>query len=457
MRKIQVMIGFFVILFLCGLSQPVMAKQKGNYQNRTRITDIVNTDQGICFRWEKRKNVDGYAIFRDGTLLKKIAANQKPRYLDKKADKNGQVYKYWICTFQKKNKRIRFSKPSRTRIQVYLEKNSLAMVRRKGKTTDFSWTKNTKGSGYQIAFSRKPNPKTGQVLTVSGRNKSTCATAKLSPKRSYYVWVRTYRRGKKWNSYSPWSRGCKVISYESGWEFADCSAIHSDSATLYYSDQRKRKDKIICINAGHGTVGGEQAKTYCHPDQTPKVTGGSTAKGATKAAAVSGGTSMLDGTPEKTVTLKVALAAKEKLLQAGYHVLMIRETEDVQLDNVARTVMANQNADCHIAIHYDSSVNDKGAFYIGVPDNASYRAMYPVSENWKKHNALGESLLAGFKECGVKVMGSGSMNIDLTQTSYSTIPSVDVEVGDRSSDHSAAALEKIAKGIVSGLDAFYML
>lgn len=32
---------------------------------------------------------------------------------------------------------------------------------------------------------------------------------------------------------------------------------------------------------------------------------------------------------------------------------MIRENEDVQLDNIARTVIANNNADIHIAIHFD--------------------------------------------------------------------------------------------------------
>ena len=46
----------------------------------------------------------------------------------------------------------------------------------------------------------------------------------------------------------------------------------------------------MCINAGHGTKGGESVKTLCHPDGSPKVTGGSTAAGATKAALVSGGT-----------------------------------------------------------------------------------------------------------------------------------------------------------------------
>lgn len=54
---------------------------------------------------------------------------------------------------------------------------------------------------------------------------------------------------------------------------------------------------------------------------------------------------------------------------------MIRDGKDVQLDNVARTVMANNTADCHIALHWDSTKKDKGAFYMSVPNNAAYRAM----------------------------------------------------------------------------------
>lgn len=95
------------------------------------------------------------------------------------------------------------------------------------------------------------------------------------------------------------------------------------------------------MNAGHGTSGGASVKTYCHPDKTAKVTSGTTSAGATKAVAVSGGMTFADGTAESTVTLRMAQIFRDKLLAAGYDVLMIRDGKDVQLDNVARTVMAN--------------------------------------------------------------------------------------------------------------------
>ena len=246
----------------------------------------------------------------------------------------------------------------------------------------------------------------------------------------------------------------QAVALDPDWQYAGMSKINSGSAMLYKA-QSNRKGIVVCVNAGHGTKGGSSAKTLCHPDGTPKVTSGTTQAGATTAVAVSSGMSFADGTPEHQVTLSMALKLKEKLLAAGYDVLMIRETEDVQLDNVARTVIANNAADCHIALHWDSTSNDKGAFYMSVPSNESYRNMEPVKSHWQQHNALGESLISGLKSVGVKIFSGGSMEMDLTQTSYSTIPSIDIELGDKASDHSGATLDNLAAGLLAGIDQYY--
>ena len=155
------------------------------------------------------------------------------------------------------------------------------------------------------------------------------------------------------------------------------------------------------------------------------------------------------------MTLKEAMILKEKLLAAGYDVLMIRESSDVQLDNIARTVIANNMADCHIAIHWDSTSSNKGAFYMSVPNVASYRAMEPVASHWQEHNRLGDSLISGLQSNGVKIFSGGSMEMDLTQTSYSTIPSVDIELGDKVSDHSEGTLSQLATGLLAGINQFF--
>ncbi len=239
------------------------------------------------------------------------------------------------------------------------------------------------------------------------------------------------------------------------WKYADFSKINSGAAMLYKASGSNRKGITVCVNAGHGTSGGGSVKTLCHPDGTPKVTGGTTSAGATTAVAVSSGMTFADGTAEPKVTLALAKKLKSKLLSAGYDVLMIRESDDVQLDNVARTVIANNAADCHIALHWDSTTNNKGAFYMSVPGTSSYRNMEPVKSNWQKHNALGESLIGGLKGAGVKIFSGGSMEMDLTQTSYSTVPSVDIELGDKASDHSDGTLENLADGLLAGINAFF--
>ena len=246
----------------------------------------------------------------------------------------------------------------------------------------------------------------------------------------------------------------QLISLDDTWQYADHSAIHTGAAVLYRAADT-RKDIIIGVNAGHGTSGGSSVKTLCHPDGSAKTTGGSTGAGATRAAAVSGGMTFQDGTPEKSVTLRMAQIFRDRLLAAGYDVLMLRDGDDVQLDNVARTVICNNVADCHIALHWDGDglSYDKGCFYISVPD--ALKGMEPVASHWQQHDALGAALIAGLQNQGAAIYKNGQMSIDLTQTSYSTIPSVDMELGNACSDHSDEALSRLADGLTEGVNGYF--
>ncbi len=248
------------------------------------------------------------------------------------------------------------------------------------------------------------------------------------------------------------------VYWDETWTWASNSAIHTGAATLYRAPEGEgfpaRKNFVVCVNAGHGTQGGSDVQTLSHPDGTPKVTGGTNAEGAVYSIAVSTGMTFLDGTLERDVNLMVAMPLKELLLRDGYDVLMIRESEDVQLDNIARTVLANHNANIHIAIHFDSSETEKGAFYCSVPDDASYKAMEPVASHWEEHGVLGRALIDGLQESGYAIWGDGTLPMDLTQTSYSTIPSVDIELGDAASDHSQEACTKYAQGLKKGIDLY---
>ena len=238
-------------------------------------------------------------------------------------------------------------------------------------------------------------------------------------------------------------------------KYAEFSAIHTDSAILYTNHYENANGFTVCVNAGHGTSGGGSVRTQCHPDGTPKVTGGTNAEGSITAMAVSSGMTFDDGTEERAVTLAEALILKDMLLDAGYNVLMIREGDDIQLDNVARTVLANTFADCHVALHWDATDWDKGCYYMSVPKIESYLNMEPVSYTWQKSEQFGDCLIEGLRQEGNKIFESGAMEADLTQTSYSSIASVDIELGDHVSDHSEETLQQLARGLLKGIDLYF--
>ena len=245
------------------------------------------------------------------------------------------------------------------------------------------------------------------------------------------------------------------ISFDDSWEYASYSKIHSGKCWLYHAEESVAKGVTVCVNAGHGTEGGDSFKTQCHPDGSAKIVSGSTSAGQTMSAAIAEGMTFPDGTSEAEATLSLALLVKDRLLDAGYDVLMIRRKDDVQLDNIARTLMANHYADCHIALHYDSTESDKGAFYMSVPNVSSYRKMEPVKSWWKEHHKLGDAVIKGLKKKKVSIFGDGTMAMDLTQTSYSTVPSIDLEVGDAGSDISENEQKIIAAGILKGLNIYF--
>ena len=244
------------------------------------------------------------------------------------------------------------------------------------------------------------------------------------------------------------------VEFDPSWEYADYSVINSGSAKLYRASDN-RNDIVIGVNAGHGTKGGESKKTYCHPDKTPKVTGGTTQAGAVKAPAVSGGMRFADGTAEAVVTLRMAELFRDELLSEGFDVLLVRDEDDEQFDNIARTVMCNNVADCMISLHWDGDglTYDKGCFYVSVPD--PIKDMEPVASFWQEHDRLGQALIDALAQSGYKISGNGHMAIDLTQMSYSTVPSVDIELGNAASAHDDATLSGMASAMTDGICELY--
>ncbi len=241
--------------------------------------------------------------------------------------------------------------------------------------------------------------------------------------------------------------------------YATYSIINDGYAVLYKIDKSKvdnYKNKTVAVNAGHGTKGGANIKTFAHPDFSPKYTGGSNAAGSILSAAVTSGMTFENGMTEANANLVVAYALKDKLLDAGYSVLMIRENDDCRLDNIARTVIANTDADAHIAIHFDSTNSDKGIFYIVPYNDERYLNMEPLKSNYENIKKLGDGVIESFREMGEKIWkDSGIMQGDLTQLSFSTNASIDIELGDRKTVLTHEKADTFAEGIKNGLDIYF--
>lgn len=245
-----------------------------------------------------------------------------------------------------------------------------------------------------------------------------------------------------------------AVPLDPTWKYADFSKISTGAATLYRA-RTNRRDILVAVNAGHGTKGGSRVKTYSHPDKSPKLTGGTSPLGAVESIAVSGGMQFADGTGEAEVTLRTARLVRNELLRNGFDVLLLRDGDDVQLDNIARTVISNNTAAIHIALHYDGDreKDDKGCFYCVIPE--ALHSLETVKKQWQESERLGQCLIDGLRAQDLPIYGDGTFEQDLTQTSFSTIPTAVVELGNQHTKTDTESLEKRAKGIAAGVMQFF--
>ena len=244
------------------------------------------------------------------------------------------------------------------------------------------------------------------------------------------------------------------VNVDFAWEHAEQIATCEDPALLYRATSN-RKNVVIGIDPGHGTTSQKGKYFYCHPDHSLKTTGGSTAKGSETVVASGVGMSFKDGAGEGPVNLETCLILKERLLDAGYDVLMLREKQPQNLDLLARTLIANHYADCHVSIHYDGDglSYDKGVFVINVPDGI--KDMYPVSEIWEEDDRLGYCIRDSFALGDIKIDGDGVHKVDLLQTSYSSVPSTVLELGNEWTKHTPEYEGKVSNAIVIGTDLYF--
>ncbi|WP_349946921.1 N-acetylmuramoyl-L-alanine amidase [Lacrimispora sp. BS-2] len=205
--------------------------------------------------------------------------------------------------------------------------------------------------------------------------------------------------------------------------------------------------KIIAIDPGHQAKG--------NSEKEPIGPGAS----EMKAKVASGTQGTATGIPEYQLTLAVSLKLKQELINRGYKVYMIRETNDVNISNAERAQMADKSgADIFVRVHANS-LNDSsvhGALTMCQTAKNPYNGtLYSKSKSLSKAVVDGICNQTGFKNRGVQETDS------MSGINWCNIPVTIVEMGFMSNadeDKKMAAEEcrdKIVKGIADGIDAYY--
>ncbi len=205
--------------------------------------------------------------------------------------------------------------------------------------------------------------------------------------------------------------------------------------------------KLVVIDPGH--------QQHANSAMEPLGPGSSEMK-----AKETGGTSgVVTGMAEYQLNLDVSQKLRDELLRRGYEVIMVRETNDVDMGNIDRAEIANHaDADVFIRIHANGSQNNEAAGMMSIcqtPSNPYNGQLYPQSRR------LAEDIL----DCAAAATGAKKEYVWETDSmcgiNWSQVPVTIFEMGYMSNPQEDVRLsqsdyqDQIASGIADGIDRFY--
>ena len=229
---------------------------------------------------------------------------------------------------------------------------------------------------------------------------------------------------------------------------ADCSSIIKEAQRIEQENAAKEEAAgyVIAIDAGHQAHG--------NFGQEPIGPGASTMK--TKVAGGTSGTT--SGVPEYQLTLDVSLKLRDALEEKGYQVVMIRETNDVDITNSERAQIANEaDADAFIRVHANGSdsASANGAMTICQTSSNPYN-----SEYYEDSKRLSELVLDAYTEAtGIRkerVWETDTMSginwcmvpVTIIELGYMTNPEEDMKMQDEEFQNT------MVEGIVAGIETY---
>ena len=191
--------------------------------------------------------------------------------------------------------------------------------------------------------------------------------------------------------------------------------------------------RIVAIDAGHQAKG--------NPDKEPVGPGSSTMK----AKVASGTEGVSTKLPEYELTLSVSKKLKRILEERGYQVVMIRESNDVNLSNAERAEIANKSgASIFVRIHGNSLDNTTVNGTLSMCQTATnpYNGgLHAASYSLSNRGVQETDSMSGINWCKIPV--------SIVEMGFMSNPEEDQKMAR--DDYQ----ELIAGGIANGIDAYY--
>lgn len=204
---------------------------------------------------------------------------------------------------------------------------------------------------------------------------------------------------------------------------------------------------VVVIDAGHQAV--------LNKEKEPDGPGSSTMKIKVSA----GATGCVTNQQEYVLNLEVSIKLRDELKARGYQVVMIRETNDINISNSERAKFANNlGADAFIRIHANgaSASSAKGVETICQTKENPYNANL-----YEECRRLSEYVLEEFvKSTGAK--NRGVLEVDnMSGINWCQVPVTIVEMGFLSNPEEDKLMStdeyqyKMVEGIANGLDKYF--